>query len=176
MSCSFSLFTIAAPWNIAESIHLAMVTWSSLEGATTSLDLVPEGWRGNCCRCGETAWCGRENIASSVLGVEAACDWHEAWDPFPRHAGGGGGGVLTPRRQSLDKQCSRKHRPKPWMEKKMEFKTPVEFNPIRVQILKRLQNPWIYMIVMQRKRKQGKCQSPDLGQRKAGSSAKMDLI
>lgn len=62
------------------------------------------------------------------------------------------------------------------MEKKVEFKTPVEFNPIRVQILKRWHSPGIYMIVMQRKRKWSKCQSSDVGQRKAGSPAKMDLM
>lgn len=38
------------------------------------------------------------------------------------------------------------------MEKKVEFKTPVEFNPIRVQILKRWHSPGIYMLMMQRKK------------------------
>lgn len=107
-------------------VQLAIATWGSLEGATTFLDLTPgEG-------VGETAWCGRENLinqdeaqyrqtACLVLGL-AMTDTRYGY-PFLSHRG-----FLIPSRQLLDKQCSRKHRTNPWVEKRVKFRTHVKNN------------------------------------------------
>ena len=60
------------------------------------------------------------------------------------------------------------------MEKKMAFKTCVDSDQSPES--KETANPLDLHLVMQRKRKQVKCQLSDLGQRKAGSLAKMDLM
>lgn len=77
-------------------VQLATAIWSSLEGATTSLDLAPGRGRGTSYKCGETAWSGRENMINQakaqcwqaiclVLGL-AVIDMRHGY-PFPSRVG-----------------------------------------------------------------------------------------
>lgn len=90
--------------------------------------------------------------ASSLFGVVGGCDWHDTGLSFPRSWG-----IPNPQQAFVRWAMQRNH----GLVWSGECSSGLLWRA--TQVLKRLQNPSLYKTVIYRKRKQGKCQSSDLG-------------